>query len=141
MVNEFEVIIRLLASVIVGLLIGLSRRRKSAGVRTFALISLGSAIFTIVSIADMFLPYSNSYDPTRVIAQIVAGVGFLGLAVIWRQGTTKPAGVTTAAAIWVTASIGVLAGLGMWLETIVGTVLVLALLYSKKPLMRAHIEE
>lgn len=141
MVNEFEIIIRLLASVIVGLLIGLSRRRKPAGIRTFALISLGSAIFTTISIADMFLPYSTSYDPTRIIAQIVAGVGFLGLAVIWREGMTKPAGVTTAAAIWVTASIGVLSGLGMWLEVIVGTVLVLALLYSKASLKNAHIEE
>lgn len=140
MISEFEIIIRLLASVIVGLLIGLSRRRKPAGIRTFALISLGSAIFTVVSIADMFTS-SASYDPTRVIAQIVAGVGFLGLAVIWREGMTKPSGITTAAAIWVTASIGVLAGLGMWLEMIIGTILVLALLYSKGSLKDAHIEE
>ncbi|MFH1785531.1 MAG: MgtC/SapB family protein [Candidatus Micrarchaeota archaeon] len=140
MVSELEAVIRLVAAVAIGLLIGLSRKHKPAGVRTFALISLGSAVFTIVSVADMFLPYSNSYDPTRVIAQIVAGVGFLGLAVIWKEGMAKPSGITTAAAIWVTASIGVLAGLGMWIETIIGTVLVLALLYSKEPLMRARIE-
>ncbi|VVC04564.1 MgtC family protein [Candidatus Bilamarchaeum dharawalense] len=142
MLNEFEIVIRLIASVIIGLLIGLSRRRKPAGIRTFALISLGSAIFTLVSIADMFsLAAPNTFDPTRIIAQIVAGVGFLGLGVIWRNGINKPAGLTTAAAIWVTASVGVLAGLGMWIETIVGTILILAILYSKEPLMKAHIED
>ena len=139
MLNEFEIIIRLLASVIVGLLVGLSRRRKPAGIRTFALISLGSAIFTIVSIADMFHAY-GSFDPTRIIAQIVAGIGFLGLGVIWKNGISKPAGLTTAAAIWVTASVGVLAGLGMWIEMIIGTALILAILYSKEPLRNARIE-
>jgi putative Mg2+ transporter-C (MgtC) family protein len=138
--NEFEIALRLIVSVLAGLFIGLSRRRKPAGIRTFALISLGSAIFTVISVSDLFNSYS-SYDPTRVIAQIVAGVGFLGLGVIWKNGGSKPSGLTTAAAIWVTASIGVLAGLGLWIETIIGTILVLALLYSKEPLMKAHLED
>jgi len=75
-----------------------------------------------------------------VIAQIVTGIGFLGLGVIWRQGIGKPTGLTTAAAIWVTAAIGVLIGLGMWPEAIVGTALTLGLPYSKEPLKKAHLE-
>jgi putative Mg2+ transporter-C (MgtC) family protein len=138
--NEFEIVFRLIVSVLAGLLIGVLRRHKPAGIRTFALISLGSAIFTIVSVSDMFISY-GSYDPTRVIAQIVAGIGFLGLGVIWKNGGNKPFGLTTAAAIWVAASIGVLTGLGMWMETVLGTILVLALLYSKEPLMRARLED
>jgi putative Mg2+ transporter-C (MgtC) family protein len=70
----------------------------------------------------------------RVIAQIVAGIGFLGLGVIWKQGAGQPTGLTTAAAIWVTASVGVLIGLGMWVEVGTGALLTLAILYSKKPL-------
>jgi putative Mg2+ transporter-C (MgtC) family protein len=53
----------------------------------------------------------------------------------------KPTGLTTAAAIWVTAAVGILIGLGMWIEVIVGTILTLGLLYSKGPLKEAHIEE
>ncbi len=137
MINDVEVVIRLVAAVVVGLSIGFTRRHKPAGLRTFALFSLGCTIFTLVSIS-FNQPYA---DPSRVIAQIVTGIGFLGLGVIWRQGIGKPTGLTTAAAIWVTAAIGILIGLGMWPEVIVGTALTLGLLYSKEPLKKAHIEE
>ncbi len=137
MVDDIEVVIRLVAAVVIGLSIGFSRRHKPAGLRTFALFCLGCAIFTVISTS-----FSGPYiDPSRVIAQIVTGIGFLGLGVIWRQGIGKPTGLTTAAAIWVTAAIGVLIGLGMWTEVVVGTVLTLGLLYSKVPLKRARIEE
>ncbi len=129
--------IKLIAAVVIGLLIGFSRRHKPAGLRTFALFCLGCTIFTLISI-QFTAPYN---DPSRVIGQIVTGIGFLGLGVIWRTGISQPTGLTTAAAIWVTAGIGILIGLGMWLETVIGTALMIGLLYSKEPLKKAHIEE
>lgn len=137
MITDLEAVLRIIISVLIGLLIGFSRRHKPAGLRTFALFCLGCTVFTIVSIS--FDPRYT--DPSRVIAQIVTGIGFLGLGVIWHQGLGKPSGLTTAAAIWVTAAIGILVGLGMWPEAIVGTALALGLLYSKDELMKAHIEE
>lgn len=137
MISDVEIIIRLVIAVVVGLLIGFSRRHKPAGLRTFALFCLGCTAFTLVS---MSFNAPNS-DPSRIIAQIVTGIGFLGLGVIWRAGMGKPTGLTTAAAIWVTAAIGILIGLGMWVEVTAGTALTLALLLSKGPLKKAHIEE
>jgi putative Mg2+ transporter-C (MgtC) family protein len=139
MLPQEEVLIRLGLSALIGFLIGFSRRGKAAGIRTFALICLGSAIFTVISISGPIGGAIN-YDPMRVIAQIVAGIGFLGLGVIWKQGVGKPTGLTTAAAIWVTAGVGVLIGLAMWTEAVVGALITLAILYSKKPLTKARIE-
>jgi putative Mg2+ transporter-C (MgtC) family protein len=140
MLPEVEMITRFVVAVIIGLIIGLARRHKPAGIRTFTLLCFGSTIFTVVSIGGPF-DASSAYDPTRVIAQIVAGMGFLGLGVIWKEGMSKPTGLTTAAAIWVTAGLGILVGLGMWLETFVGTLLTVAILYSKGPLVEAHLEK
>jgi putative Mg2+ transporter-C (MgtC) family protein len=135
MLAENEMVMRMLASALVGLLLGFTRRHKPAGIRTLALLCLGCTIFTIVSINSD----SPMNDPTRVIAQVVTGIGFLGLGTIWRYGG-KPAGVTTAAMVWATAAVGVLVGLGMWLEVFLGGALVMAIIYSKKSLVDAHIE-
>ncbi|MBU0532325.1 MgtC/SapB family protein [Candidatus Micrarchaeota archaeon] len=131
MLLEDGTAVKLIAAALVGLLIGYARRQKAAGMRTFALLCLGSAIFSVISI-------TSSWDPMRVIAQIVAGIGFLGLGVIWKN-EGKPVGLTTAAAIWVTAAIGVLIGIGMWMEAGLGTVLTLGIVYSKKPLNKIKI--
>jgi putative Mg2+ transporter-C (MgtC) family protein len=136
MLSDSEVVIRFIVAGLVGLMLGLARRKKPAGVRTLALICLGCTMFTIVSINTGF----SNVDPTRVIAQIVTGIGFLGLGTIWRYGG-RPTGLTTAATVWTTAAIGVLVGLGMWIEVIAGSILVLAILYSKEPLIEAHIED
>ncbi len=136
MLAETEIVMRFMVSALAGFLIGLARRHKPAGVRTFALLCLGCTIFTVVSISSD----SPMTDPTRVIAQVVTGIGFLGLGTIWRYGG-KPTGVTTAAAVWTTAAVGVLVGLGMWIEVVVGTALMLAIIYSKEPLLKAHIED
>ncbi|MEW6722278.1 MAG: MgtC/SapB family protein [Candidatus Micrarchaeota archaeon] len=133
MVSDIEIVFRLVLAAVIGLMIGFARRRKAAGIRTFSLISLGSAIFTVISISGPIGDAIN-YDPMRVIAQIVAGIGFLGLGVIWKQGVGQPTGLTTAAAIWATAAVGVLIGLGMWVEVATGALLILVILYSKKPL-------
>ncbi len=136
MISDVDIIVRLVASVVIGLSIGFARRHKPAGLRTFSLFCLGCTIFTLVSISFS----GPESDPARVIAQIVTGIGFLGLGVIWRQGVGKPTGLTTASAIWVTAAIGILIGLGMWIEVVVGTILVLIILLSKGPLKDAGLE-
>lgn len=136
MLPESEVVFRMIAAVLVGLLIGVARRGKGAGVRTFSLIALGCTMFTLASIHDMF---GFQTDQTRILGQIVSGIGFLGLGVIWKQGD-KPTGLTTAAAIWVSAAIGIMVGLGLWTEVVAGTVLTVLLLFSKKTLTRAGME-
>jgi putative Mg2+ transporter-C (MgtC) family protein len=137
MLETTDLVLRLFISVIVGLLVGFARRKKAAGMRTFALFCLGCTMFTLVSISDLFGPTT---DKTRVIAQVVTGIGFLGLGVIWKQGS-HPTGLTTAAAIWVTAALGVLVGLGLWIEVAVGTFLALAIVYSKPILKRTGLED
>lgn len=134
---ETEMAFRLIGSTLIGMLIGFARRRMPAGIRTFSLICLGSTIFTLVSISDAFV----NPDQGRIMAQIVSGIGFLGLGVIWKQGIGKPTGLTTAAAMWVAASVGVLAGLALWFETVVAALLIILVLYSKKSLTDAKIEE
>jgi putative Mg2+ transporter-C (MgtC) family protein len=133
MLLETEALIRLGTAVAVGLLIGFTRRRKAAGIRTFALICLGCAIFTTISIrSDLQF---GSADPTRIISAIVTGIGFLGLGVIWRSSKAKgkPVGLTTAATVWVTAAIGVLIGLGSWFEALVATLLTMGIVYYHEP--------
>lgn len=129
-----ESVMKILASVIVGFFIGFSRRHKPAGMRTFALICLGSAIFTIISIDDL------GGDKTRIISQIVSGIGFLGVGVIWKQGF-KLSGLTTAAAIWVTAAVGVFIGLGFWSEAALATLVTFAVLVSRKTFEKVQLED
>jgi len=136
MVVETEFVIRMLASALIGLLLGYTRRRKAAGTRTFALICVGCTIFTLVSIDEMFV---GNADQSRLLAAIVSGIGFLGLGVIWKH-EGRPIGLTTAAAIWVTASLGILTGLGMWLEVGVGTALTVLLIFSRRTLEKVGIE-
>lgn len=116
-------ILRLLASVLVGALIGIEReyRSKSAGLRTFTLMCLGSTIFTMLS--DVF----ESSGTGRIAANIVTGIGFLGAGVIFKN-EERVQGLTTAAIIWVTAALGMAIGDGYIELSIVGAVLVLAIL-------------
>jgi putative Mg2+ transporter-C (MgtC) family protein len=112
-------------------LVGLERRlrRKSAGLRTHALVGTGSAVFTLVSAYGFgVLPGIDAGpDPSRVAAQIITGIGFLGAGVIFKEGLTVR-GLTTAASIWITASIGILVGIGFWFAAIVGTIATLLIL-------------
>jgi putative Mg2+ transporter-C (MgtC) family protein len=87
-------------------------------VKTISLITLGSTIFTLVSV------YYIKSDPTRVIAQIVSGVGFIGAGIIFKNDT-QISGLTTAATVWCAAAVGVLVGMGLYELAAVSTVLVL----------------
>jgi putative Mg2+ transporter-C (MgtC) family protein len=112
-------------------LIGLERelRERAAGLRTHMLVGVGSALFTIVSAygwSDFVFNRNEGtiLDPTRIAAQIVTGIGFLGAGAIIRQGLSVR-GLTTAAGLWVVAAIGMAAGAGYYSAALVGTAIVL----------------
>jgi putative Mg2+ transporter-C (MgtC) family protein len=110
---------RLAAAFLVGALIGLERERHSrpAGLRTHILVSMASALFAMVSI----LAAGSVYDPARIAAQVVTGIGFLGAGTILRHGSTIR-GLTTAASLWMAAALGLAAGFG-WYQGAAATAL------------------
>ncbi len=130
--NEFDLILRLVIAAIFGAIIGWERQReqKPAGLRTHMLVSMGSALFTIVSFAVLINFRDFNVDPTRIAAGIITGVGFLGAgAIIQSRGEVH--GLTTAASIWVVAAVGMAVGFGLHIlagATAVVTVIVLYLL-------------
>lgn len=125
-----EIILRSVMAVGLGLLVGAERLlvHKDAGMKTHALVSLGSAVFVLVSEA-MAQKYINlpGLNPTMIPAQIVVGIGFLGAGSIMLYGSHLR-GLTTAGGLWVTAGIGMAAGLGFYSLATIITVLVLLIL-------------
>jgi putative Mg2+ transporter-C (MgtC) family protein len=133
--NWDESLLRLALAAVLGGLIGVERelREREAGLRTHLLVALGSALFTIVSAYGFhaFLASGASVvraDPTRIAAQIVTGIGFLGAGAIIRQGLSVR-GLTTAATLWVVAAVGLAAGAGYYSAAVITTALVLIALY------------
>lgn len=125
--DEFELALRLMAGLVAGVAVGWQRtlRRKSAGLRTFGLVGLGTA-----AAASLFSETLHPDAASRVVQGVLTGVGFLGAGlIIRRDGDLVPHGLTTAAAIWVTAALGCSAGLGKWPVTLAATVLALLLLF------------
>jgi putative Mg2+ transporter-C (MgtC) family protein len=116
----------------IGLILGAERefRGHPAGLRTMALIGAGSCLFTGLGLLPEF---GTKVDPTRIAAQIVTGVGFLGAGSILRQGE-EVRGLTTAASIWVTASLGMAVGFGYYGLAVFAAVLVVVVLVALKPL-------
>ncbi|HAU55232.1 MAG TPA: magnesium transporter MgtC [Sphingobacterium sp.] len=110
-------------SVLIGLLIGIEReyRNKSAGLRTFILVSFGSCLFTILSLQI------GLANPDRLAANIITGIGFLGAGVIFKEDN-KVSGITTATTIWATASLGMCVGAGYIFLAFIGVGLVLMIL-------------
>ena len=133
--NSGELLLRLALAALLGGLIGFERelREREAGLRTHLLVSLGSALFTIVG-AYGFHAFLDSganvvrVDPTRIAAQIVTGIGFLGAGAIIRQGLSVR-GLTTAATLWVVAAVGLAAGAGYYSAAVTTTALVLLALW------------
>src|ERR1044071_8415348 len=119
-----QMILRLLLSAILGGFIGAERehRNKSVGLRTLILISLGSCLFTIVSV----LIDENSQD--RIASTVVTGIGFLGAGAIFK-GDFGVRGLTTAATVWVVAAIGMAVGGGFYIAAFITVVIVLIVLY------------
>ncbi len=131
-VNCVSSVFKLLLSLTLGCCVGFERKRKGqmAGVRTFALISMGATLAMILSIyvPQEYLGLKNG-DPGRIAAQVVTGIGFLGAgAIIQMKGSVR--GLTTAAGIWVIAAIGMAVGVGMYMIAILTTALILLVLVS-----------
>ncbi|RLC67042.1 MAG: MgtC/SapB family protein [Chloroflexi bacterium] len=127
-----EMILRFLLATALGAGIGYQRERagKRAGVRTHILVSSGAALFTLASIYGFG---GGTADISRVAAGVVVGVGFIGGGVIFRGARgDEIAGLTTAATIWMTAAIGLTAGAGMYLLSVVATAVIVVVLLLPK---------
>ena len=119
------ILIRLIASVIFGGLIGLERERhgRAAGLRTHILVCLGAAITTLIGHYDMVYVAGYVGDPMRIGAQVISGIGFLGVGTILSKGRFQVTGLTTAAGLWTTAAIGLAIGIGFYEGALIGTAL------------------
>ena len=131
-VNMANSFFRLVLSMVLGMVVGAERKRKGqiAGIRTFALISMGACLAMLLSIyvPQVYLGLKNG-DPGRIAAQVITGIGFLGGgAMIHMKGAVR--GLTTAAGIWMTAIIGMAVGIGMYVCSIGATLLILLTLVT-----------
>lgn len=130
--GNLDILWRLLAAMVLGGVLGLEREfaGKMAGLRTYSLISVGAALYIIISqiISESFIGVTQ-FDPLRVASQIVVGIGFVGAGlVIFREAEHRPAGITTAAGLWVSAAIGMASGFGLYAVAIFGTLIALFIL-------------
>lgn len=121
--TQLELTARLVVALVLGAVIGWERelQRMPAGFRTHALVSLGAAIFTVVG---AYAFGGQGSDPTRVAAQIVSGIGFLGGGAILHYGGTVR-GLTTAASLWAVAAVGMAAGAGLLVMAAISTALII----------------
>ena len=116
---ELIIISKLIVSFLLGAFIGLDRERhgRDAGIRTYAAVCIGATLFTAIT-AHLV---NNPSDTSRVIANIITGVGFLGAGIIYRNsGAGTSHGLTTAATVWCTSAVGVAVGLDMFIIVIIG---------------------
>ena len=137
---SFTIIIKLLLAALCGALIGMEREKhgRPAGLRTHLIVALASCLMMIIS-ESVYLKYGQvpgtsilRIDPSRIAAQIVAGIGFIGAGVILKDGLTVR-GLTTAACLWLAAAIGMGFGMGIYLPTIVSTLIAIsALIFLKR---------
>jgi putative Mg2+ transporter-C (MgtC) family protein len=135
---EWEILLRLAISALLGCLIGMERERRvwAAGLRTHMLVAVGATLFMLVSIfgfRDAETSPTVMLDPSRVASQVVSGIGFLGAGtILLRRDTIR--GLTTAASLWMVAAIGLAVGGGLYLAASMATVLALVILALLKPL-------
>ena len=131
MIAETQIIIRLLIAAGIGFVIGYERERQNhaAGLRTHMILVVGATLAMILSINLAFFPgvYPTSIDPSRLAAQVISGIGFLGAGVIFRYGTNIR-GLTTAASLWTVTIVGLAVGAGMYLAGVTAALLLLVIL-------------
>ncbi len=127
MIDPPEIILRLILAVIAGGLIGLEREvvHKPAGVRTHMLVSLGSALFILVTIQEF------PSEMARIVAGVATGLGFLGAGTIFKA-KNEVHGLTTAASVWAVSGVGMAVGMGYYLMTAIAVILVLIVLQLNK---------
>ncbi|MCO5261105.1 MAG: MgtC/SapB family protein [Crocinitomicaceae bacterium] len=139
MIEWNEILIRLVLASVFGALIGLERERKNwaAGLRTHMMVSVGSCLIMLVSsfgFSDILGTAHVELDPSRIAAQVVSGIGFIGAGTILfqKQGTIR--GLTTAAGLWTVAAIGLATGGGMYFAAGATTIIALIILWAIQPL-------
>lgn len=138
-IEPLDIVLRLGSAALIGCALGVNRelRDKAAGMRTHGLVAIGAALFTITAVLV------SGGDPTadalsRVIQGVVAGVGFLGAGAILKTETSHGVrGLTTAASIWVVASLGVACGAGYWIAALVALLITLLVLVLGEPIERS----
>ncbi len=131
--SDGELALRLLVAMLLGLAVGLEREftHHPAGVRTMAMVAVGACLYT--ALGPKLVP--GNQDPTRIAAQVVSGIGFLGAGAILRLGTSV-LGLTTAASIWVVASIGMAVGFGFYTVGVICALIVVLTLVVVRPIER-----
>lgn len=126
LLTDLDMFFRVIFATLLGAFIGWERERHrhiiSAGIRTYGAIALGACAFGIVSL------YIGNADSSRVAAQVVSGIGFLGGGIIFRQGDYVT-GLTTAATLWATAAVGLAVAVGLYLVSLLIALLIFLLLY------------
>lgn len=134
--HELVYICRLMLALLLGAMIGIERQWKkyksvaSAGFRTYTLVTVGACVFTLVSVSMPLVAETmgggivNNADPSRIAAQVVSGIGFIGAGAIM-QSKQRIHGLATAASLWVAAAIGLAVGAGLYLTAVFGTVFTL----------------
>lgn len=142
MLNNSELVLRLVLAAALGSVIGFERERLSwaAGLRTHMLVCVGAALSMIVSafgFADVLGQEHVVLDPSRVAAQVVSGIGFLGAGLILLRGEVVR-GLTTAAGLWSVAAIGLAVGGGLYIAAFAATLIILIILAGLKPLERRY---
>ena len=133
--DGWAALLRLLAAAGLGAAIGFERELhdREAGIRTHLLVALGSALFTIISAYGFSAFAPVRWDPTRIAAQVVTGIGFLGAGAIIREGISVR-GLTTAASLWVVAAVGMGAGAGYYWPSVVATAIMIFALWPGRVL-------
>ncbi len=131
MLTELQIALRLILTVLLSGLIGLERQisRRTAGLRTHILVSLGSCLIMLTSlhVFDIYRAY-GPFDPSRIAAGVITGIGFLGAGtIITERGNVK--GLTTAASLWVVAGIGLAVGCGFYSASVITVMLALVVLF------------
>lgn len=142
---QIEIILQLLLAAFLGALVGLEReyKKKEAGLRTYSLVSLGAALFTIIAFQTSLALLEKPgviFDPSRIIGQIVVGIGFLGAGlIIYRQFHIE--GLTTAAGLWIVAGIGIAVAVKFYFIAIFSTILAIIILAGLMALEEKFMEE
>ena len=144
MINQYELILRLLLAALLGSVIGFERERLSwaAGLRTHMLVCVGSALIMMVSafgFADVLGTPHVELDPSRIAAQVVSGIGFLGAGSILMRGEVIR-GLTTAASLWTVAAVGLAVGGGLYTAAVAATIIILIILAGIKPIEKWYFE-
>jgi putative Mg2+ transporter-C (MgtC) family protein len=135
-----EVVIRMVCAILIGGVIGIDRdlHGKPTGMKTLGLVSLGACLTTMAALGFANLSGPSSNEVSRAIQGIVTGIGFLGAGVIVQNPAQhRIRGLTTAASIWVTASVGIVCGLGVWSVALIAMVLLIALLLIGRKVEKA----